>query len=232
MILILVLGAAVCVVVCALKAIDREHAESAARLREAAADIAPLAQVAESPAHMTKLVQEARDIHARGTTATLGEAARLLLAFERARISQDDRKLLVDLQGIVPDVGRLAAVLRTYVEAAGGEERAGTIHEVLEKGFAAAKMSGQPVTDILAAAGRAQSMGRAAGWSPDEVLAATTTLARRTGSAEEAGDQIEAFAYFVIGRPQLQGLSPSQAIEKIEKEVPPERLHQFFADDR
>lgn len=168
--------------------------ELASSQRASEGGLSQLAQLAGgSPDKMRALGLQSRLLYAQGVGANLSEAAQVVFQLESAGINTKDvRGTFASLGQSISDPVGFARSAKT-LQAALGEDRAGSIRDILSRAFQASAASPAQTPELLEAAAGSAAFAGQAGVGIDELLAGTAILATKTGSASVGGTQMRAF---------------------------------------
>lgn len=205
---------------------NEEIAKIAERQKESAGGLGELSQLAETPEELRRMVADAKKTFAEGGAVSLDEAGKLQFALESAGISKY-RKDVSQLQGsgTVRDATSLVNAAAA-LEAALGTKETGSFRDIVSKGFGASKISPAHMEDIVQAAAKSGSQGKALGIGDEELLASVAAISKVVGNADEAGTEVESLLKqiekFGIAGGYLEGGKTLQeqvaAIDKLVKE--------------
>jgi hypothetical protein len=220
---VLSVGTAISGMTAALRGAREETDRLAQSQREATPDLAELAQMAETPADMQRMVAEAKKTFTEGGASSLGAAGALQFRLESAGVA-DLRKAFSDLQssGLVRDTAVLADSAAALDAALGGAETGG-FRALISKGFGASKGAPATVEQILQGAALGGAQAKAIGISDEQLLAAMSTVAKVSGP-ERAATQVQSFLKqvekFGIGEGYLQkGQTLREYVQSIQQQV-------------
>lgn len=191
---------------------------------EAGRSIGSLAQIANSPAELQKLGNQARQLVASGVARNMPEAVNTIFAANSAGAMGDlpnlQKLAAPGIIGNVPEFIRAAAALRASLG-----EGAGSVSDVIAKSFAAAAPTTTTGEALAIGASRAGSQAQTLGIDASSLLAATGILATARGSAEEGGTRMAALLRGLEDDAELRGKSLSEMIRAVqERGLQPEEL--------
>lgn len=191
---------------------------------EAGRSIGSLAQIANSPAELQKLGNQARQLVASGVARNMPEAVNTIFAANSAGAMGDlpnlQKLAAPGIIGNVPEFIRAAAALRASLG-----EGAGSVSDVIAKSFAAAAPTTTTGEALVIGASRAGSQAQTLGIDASSLLAATGILATARGSAEEGGTRMAALLRGLEDDAELRGKSLSEMIRAVqERGLQPEEL--------
>lgn len=223
------IGTALTTVISLFQSMRQEADLAGQQFRDATIGVGSLAQLAETPAEMQKLVQAARQTFAEGGGNTLDEAAKLVFSLESAG-ALDERELFTQLKAknLVEEpavMARAAATLLTSL----GEEETGGYRNLVSKSFGASKFSPSSAEEILQSAARSGGSAKALGYSDEELLAAVAVESKATGSAEVAGTTVASLLRSIDQSGQFQGMTLRETLKAIQDMgLEGQELQQFF----
>lgn len=200
----------------AFREMNRASEEAAQKSRAAEMGLAELTQLSGGdPKKLQSLIRQAKSFFRVGGAENLDQAARILFSLESAGIPQAQHKLFDELFGIsrTPDVLARAA---TTLQTALGRDETGDIRGIVSKGFAASAFAPARTGPLLEAASRGAVSAKALGISDEELLAATTLLAKATGTAELGGTQVSSLLDALSKKGGFVGLGLQESIKRIE----------------
>ncbi len=223
------IGAAVTTVISLFQEMHAEAQRVAEAYKESVVGVGSLAQLAETPQEMKRLVAAANKTFAEGGGNTLDDAAKLVFALESAG-ALDERELFSQLKAknLVeePDVlARAAATLNTSI----GEEETGGFRPLVSKAFGASKFAPATAEALLEAAARSGGSAKALGISDEELLAATAVESKATGSAEIGGTAVASLLRSLDKKGTFVGKGLMESLEEIEgMNLQGEELQKYF----
>ena len=219
---ILGVGAALRGVIALWKEVREASDQAGKRQLEDVPGLAELSQLAETPAQLQELMDEAKKTFAEGGAATLGAAGELQFALTSAGLG-DYREAVSALQaaGVVRDAKGMVDAAAA-MEAALGRDETGSFRDIVSKAFGASKGAPARAEALLQAAASSGSQARALGITDEELLAGVATTAKVEGGAAPAATQIEALLKGIeeygIGEGFLQeGRSLREWVQDIQK---------------
>lgn len=163
--------------------------QAAQSMKQSEAGFSKLTQLAGGDSkRLNELIKASKVLFRQGGANSLNEAAETIFSLESAG-ALDQRKLFANLFGVVEDVGTAAKASTTLLTAFGADE-AGTIKEILAKGFAASKAAPATAEEILEASGKGAAFATRLGFSDEQTLAATAVAAKGIGNAAEGGTTV------------------------------------------
>lgn len=185
-------SAAVGAVTSAMRA-AREEADRLGQLqRTGGPGLGQLAQLAETPAQMSRMVAEAQKTFASGGAKTIEQAAAMQFALESAGAG-GMRADFAQLQatGLVPDA-QLMAESAAKLQKAFGAAKTGNLSRIVSTAFGAGKIGLGSAEQLLAGAAEAGTFGQRIGLSPEETAAAVSTISGALGpeGAATAAEQL------------------------------------------
>jgi len=200
----------------AIQGVEEISNRAASKAQASRLGMSSLAQLAENPAEMTKLVALAKQTYARGATLDLGSAAKMIFMLQSAgALEQVDLFTQLGARGLVEDPMVMARAAATLQMSMGQKETSG-IRALVSKAFGASKFSPATAESLLEAASRGGGSAKALGMRDEELLAATSILSAATGSAEAGATQIYAYLKSLQKQGGYEGLSLDQSLTKIE----------------
>ncbi len=202
-------------VVKGLREVKQLGEDMAAKQRESRLGLASLGQLAETPAEMKQLVNRAKQVYAAGGAESLDAAGRTVFQIASAG-AMPNLEMFAQLraQGLVEDPGAMAKAASTLVASMGAKET-GTIRDVVSKAFGASKAAPSTAEQLLEAAAKSGTFARQLGISDEEVLAATTLVARATGTAEQGGTRVASLVKSLAEKGEFKGKSLAEIVGEL-----------------
>lgn len=151
-----------------------------------------LAQLAETPAQMAAIVQEAKKTFAEGGARTMQEAASMQFALESAGAAgmrADFSRL--HATGLVPNAEQMVEAA-TKLQKAFGADKTGSLSRIVSTAFGGGKIGLGTAEQLLAGAAEAGTFAQRIGLSPEETMAAVATISGTLGpeGAATAAEQL------------------------------------------
>lgn len=197
----------------ALADIRSEADRSAQRQKEAQFGLGSLAQLAQSPQDMVRMVNEAKKTRQEGGAESLNAAGALQFALESAGVPEYRSGIsLMRKAGVVNDAKALVDAASALGAAYG--EATKSFEDVVSLGFGANVGAPAAVEELLTASGQAASMAQRAGLSQKELLAGVATIAKVEG-AQTAGVQMKNLMGQLQGGAMKEGLVKRGSLSEI-----------------
>jgi hypothetical protein len=209
------IGAAISVVTRGLMDMRAAAEDSAQKAQQAAPGLGELAQLAETPEDMQRLLLQARMVHARGGGDNLNAAAKLVFALESAGATSElDMFTNLRRTGLVNDPASMAKSAKTLQESMGTDET-GNFADLVSKAFGASKYSPATAESILEGAARGGTSARVLRMRDEEVIAATAQVSAATGSADTAGTYVSGLLRSLASKEKFAGVPLATAVQQI-----------------
>jgi len=173
-----------------LDEIHQRSQDLATKQQVAERPTAMLAQLAETPEDMKRMVAQRDELFASGAAPTLEAASQYVFSIYSAG-AEKEFDLFKDLgkTALVQDPDKIAKAGRT-LQAAMGVEEAGTYRQLVSKAIAAAGPSPTEADEILEAAAQSGTGAKALGLTDEELLAATGIVSEAAGGAALGGTKM------------------------------------------
>lgn len=183
-------AAAIGTVAKALRDMHEERKRAAESARQSAPAMGALAQLAESPQEMQRMLSEARTSVVQGGM-TRDMAATLQFKLESMQLASQ-REMFANLFGAISDPGLFAEGVATLRDAFGTKE-AGSPRAIANKLLAASRVSKTTLEEFAPAATIGAQAANLIGARDEEYMSALAHVAKPAKSAEVAATQIDAF---------------------------------------
>lgn len=225
-------SAAVALVTAAYRTADQARQTLADKQMSDRAAFGKLAQLAETPEQMKRLIDASDRAYGLGVGTTAGEAAKFVFDLESAgTLDQLDLFAEMESKKLVDNAGKMALSAKT-LQVSMGESETGDLRGLISKSFAASKSSPGTAEEILEAASRS---GVAAGemrMSDEAVLAATAIVSQAKGNTDEAGTYLAQMMRTLQEKGGFKGKSMEDAIREVAAmEQGGTSAEQFFGAD-
>ena len=201
----------------AFSAMEQQRHDAAQRSLESRAGIGELAQLAETPEQMDRLMTAAKRTYGEGGAENLDEAGRFVFALESAG-ALESRKLFSDLKArsLVNDPAEMAKSAKTMI-ATMGQEETGGFRPLVSKAFGVSKFSPAKAEEILQGAARSGTSAEKLGISDEEVLAATALMSEAKGSADEGGTYLAQMMRTMKAKGGFEGQTLERSLSEIQQ---------------
>jgi hypothetical protein len=170
---------------------NEERRKYADKQTEASRGLGELAQLADTPEDLKRMVAAAKQTYREGGAATLGGAAQLQFSLESSGMAKYRGDVsALQSTGVVSDAASLVDAASALQTALGVKET-GEFSQIVSKSLGAAKIALARTEEVTQAAALSGGQAKALGLSDEELLAAVATTSKVTGSAQAAGTQVQ-----------------------------------------